>query len=148
MQQHISTQFRAFGRMRNKRTVEELNAKGRRGHLLRTARSGPRGQLRRSGARCLSRAIAWRNANWGAALMPANPVQRAQQKWHVRNKTLDRFQVRKMAWISVPLLVAVGVVLVEKSIFFFQKAGLFSATENGVRFGDGKWTAHARGYIG
>ena len=76
---HQHTQLRAFGFMRNQRTVEELNAKDERGHILRTVRFGPRGQLRRSGVRRLSRAIGRRNANWGAALGPANPVQRVQQ---------------------------------------------------------------------
>ena len=79
MQRRINTQVRAFGRVKNQRTVEELNAKGERGHRLRTVRFGSRGQFRRSGVRRLSRAIGRRNANWGAALGPANPVQRVQQ---------------------------------------------------------------------
>ena len=101
MQRRINTQLRALGRMKNQRAVEELNAKDERGHLLRTVRLGSRGQLRRAGASRLSRAIGWRNANWGAAAAPANPVQHVQQNRNFHKKTRDSFQVQKMAWISV-----------------------------------------------
>ena len=97
MQRRINTQLRALGRMKNQRAVEELNAKGERGHLLRTVRLGSRGQLRLAGASRLSRAIGWRNANWGAAAAPANPVQHVQQNRNFHNKTRDSFQVQKMA---------------------------------------------------
>ena len=102
MQRRINTQVRAFGRVKNQRTVEELNAKDERWHLLRTVRPGSRGQVRRSGAMRLSRAIGWRNANWGVAAAPLNPVQRVQQNLNFHKKTRDNFQVQKMAWISVP----------------------------------------------
>ena len=34
-----------------------------------------------------------------------------------------------------------------KLIFSQENAGQFSVTENGLRFGDGKWPAHVGGYI-
>ena len=102
MQRRINTHLRALGRMKNQRAVDELNAKDQRGHLLRTVRLGSRGQLRRAGASRLSRAIGWRNANWGAAAAPANPVQHVQQNRNFHKKTRDSFQVQKMAWILVP----------------------------------------------
>ena len=102
MQRRINTQLRALGFMKNQRAVEELNAKDERWHVLRTVRFDSRGQLRRSGASRLSRAIGWRNANWGAAAAPLNPAQRVQQNRNFHKKTRDSFHVQKMAWVSVP----------------------------------------------
>ena len=83
--------------MKNERTVEELNAKDERWHVLRTVRFDSRGQLRRSGASRLSRAIGRRNANWCVAAARSNPVQHVQQNRKFQQKTLDSFHVQKMA---------------------------------------------------